>query len=133
MTDLTPQQFRRLYHRMLEPKPKQFHIADKNDDPWGIVITRKVVTGVQIWHSLKNQKLTLALTTEYTRFLIPEGISPDGSLEERSPKGWRMYRWDIPFVNGTKELSGQPAMVDVIGHVKSGFEWFRMNRSDLNP
>lgn len=131
--NLTPQQFRRFYHRMLEPRPMRFHIADKTDDRWGIVITRTAISGVQVWHSLDNETLTLALTTEATKSLIPVGCIPDGSVAEISPSGWRMFRWKVPHVSGLSEPAEQPSMNEVIQRVKFCFEWFRMYRVDLNP
>lgn len=129
--DITPQQFRRLYHRMLEAKPREFHISDKSSDTWGIVITRRVISGVQVWHSLERKTLTLALTSDTTKSLIPHQAKPSGSTLEISKSGWLMFRWDMPYIDGKKEPSKQPNMAKVVENIRYGFEWFRENRSDI--
>lgn len=92
-----PTVFRRRLHRMLEPRPQRYHIAD-GADAWGIVITRTVMPGVQLWYSASKGTLTLGLTTPTVQRLIPEDVVPEDASVERSATGWTMYR---PFPSWT--------------------------------
>ena len=128
---ITPQHFNVLYHRMLEPKPDRFHIAADTSDDWGIVITRRAVSGVLIWHSIKKSTLTLGLTTPEIRNKIPTQSVPPGGTEEVSPAGWRMFRWSVPKIDKTIEPQRQPGMADVVQVIHDAFAWVKSNRIDL--
>ncbi len=129
--NVSPDQFRAQYHRMLEPRPNKYAIKKDSSDPWGIVITRVVVSGVQVWHAIEKQKLTLGITTPQMRALLPQNAVPPRATLEVSEKGWLMYRWEMPEIDVLKNPADQPNMRQVIQAVEAAFEWFRTTRLDL--
>jgi hypothetical protein len=122
-----PTVFRRRLHRMLEPRPQRYHIAD-GADAWGIVITRTVMPGVQLWYSASKGTLTLGLTTPTVQRLIPEDVVPEDASVERSATGWTMYRWTVPVMDLTLPPEDQPGAQELLGRIKAAFGWFSSNR-----
>ncbi|MFN3577829.1 MAG: hypothetical protein ACK4TJ_12735 [Tabrizicola sp.] len=115
---------------MLEPRPQRYHISD-GDDAWGVVITRKVMPGVQLWYSANKGKLTLGLTTPATQRLLRPGAVPEGATKETSATGWTMFRWDVPVLELEKAPEEQAGSIELLEKIKAAFDWFNANRIDL--
>lgn len=124
-----PTLFRRRLHRMLEPRPQRYHIAD-GDDAWGIVITRSVMPGIQLWYSANRGTLTLGLTTPATQRLIPPHLVPEGASNETSATGWTMFRWTVPVLDLEMPPEEQPGSQELLNRIESAFAWFNANRID---
>lgn len=125
----SPTLFRRRLHRMLEPRPQRYHIAD-GDDAWGIVITRTVMPGIQLWYSANKGTLTLGLTTPATQRLLPPGAVPEGALNETSATGWTMFRWAVPVLNLDQPPEEQAGSLELLKKIETAFAWFNANRVD---
>ena len=121
--------FRRRLHRMLEPRPQKYHIRD-GADAWGLVITRRVISGVQLWYAAERGVLTMGLTTPEARRLIPKGAVPPGAETEISPKGWQMFRWSVPSLSMNEPPEDQPGANVLVLQIEAAFGWFNATRSD---
>jgi hypothetical protein len=121
--------FRRRLHRMLEPRPQRYHIAD-GEDGWGLVITRTVMSGVQLWYSAKKGTLTLGLTTPEMQRLIPPGMVPEGASNESSATGWSMYRWPVPVLDLEQPPEEQAGSKELLEKIEAAFVWFNLTRID---
>jgi len=114
---------------MLEPRPQRYHIAD-GDDSWGIVITRTVMPGVQLWYSANKGTLTLGLTTPATQRLLRPGAVPEGAANETSATGWTMFRWTVPVLNLEQPPEEQVGSRELLEKIEAAFAWFNANRVD---
>jgi hypothetical protein len=114
---------------MLEPRPQRYHISD-GDDSWGIVITRTVMPGVQLWYSANRGTLTLGLTTLSTQRLLPPGIVPEGASNETSATGWTMFRWNVPVLSLELTPEEQAGTKELLEKIEAAFAWFNGNRID---
>jgi hypothetical protein len=117
---------------MLEPRPQRYHIAD-GDDAWGIVITRSVMPGIQLWYSANKGTLTMGLTTSATQRLIPSYLVPDDASNETSATGWTMFRWTVPVLDLEMPPEEQPGSQELLSRIESAFAWFNANRIDRAP
>ena len=124
-----PTVFRRRLHRMLEPRPQRYHISD-GDDAWGIVITRTVMPGIQLWYSANKGTLTLGLTTPSTQRLLPPGVAPEGASKETSATGWTMFRWTVPVLSLELPPEEQAGTSELLERIEAAFAWFNANRID---
>ena len=129
-TEIAPDHFRKLFHRLLEPGPKLYHIAE-GSDPWGLVVTRTAITGAQVWYNARKGTLTLGLTTADMRARVPADETPQGAVLEKSAAGWRMYRWDVPRLDERSPPQWQEGSGDVVAAVRGAFDWLRSVRSDI--
>lgn len=125
---LTPAQFRARYQNMLDMKKQRFIIKLDSDDPWGIVITSRALTHVQVWHNLPKATLTLGLSGEGRRYVgdaVPPGAEPEDTGK------FRMFRWRVPVIDGSVPPHLQPGMAEVIDQIRAAFDWVRQNRVRL--
>jgi hypothetical protein len=117
---------------MLEPRPQRYHISDGND-AWGVVITKPVMPGVQLWYSAENGTLTLGLTTPATQRLIAKDALPEGASNETSATGWTMFRWAVPVLDLDRPPEEQAGTRDLLEKIEAAFAWFNAKRIDRNP
>jgi hypothetical protein len=127
---ITPNHFRALFHRMLEKKPNRFHIS-AGDDPWGLVVTRTAVSGVQVWYAANTGILTVGITTREMREKLRDGVVPDESWPEHSPSGWLQFRWNVPALDMTRPPQDQDGVDKLRDRVVFAFSWYRDNRIDM--
>ena len=123
--------FRRRLHKLLEPRPSRYKISD-GADAWGIVVTKTNIEGVQVWYAADEGKLTLGLTTPRTQALIPAHAAPEGTVQEVSKTGWRMFRWDVPVLDLKLHPEEQEGTDDLVQKIKDAFDWFNSTRSDIS-
>ena len=122
--------FRRRLLRMFDPKGRTYAIND-GDDEWGLVVTRKNLTGVQVWYAADTGVLTLGLTSPEMRAAVPPDVVLPGATEEKSPSGWRMFRWDVPRLDVREPPEGQAGAKEVVAGITGAFDWLRSVRTDI--
>ena len=131
--DLAPEtRFRRRLLRIFDPRGRTFAIAD-GDDAWGLVVTKKVVSGVQVWYSAKAGVLTLALTSPEMRAAIPPDAVPPDAEAETSGADWRMFRHSAPILDLQQPPEDQQGTDRLVELIVASFEWVRRTRTDMLP
>jgi hypothetical protein len=123
---IEPSGFRARYQNLLDVKKQRFVIKTDSGDPWGIVITTRGMTWVQVWHNLQKQTLTLGLWGE-GRDYIGDASPSNAQLEDTGK--FKMFRWSVPFVDITKPPHEQPDFAEILEKVKSAFDWVRQCRA----
>ncbi len=124
--------FRRRLHRMLEPRPRKWHIAD-GAEAWGLVVTRSAIAGVQLWYSANAGVLTLGLTTPRMQAAIPPDAVPPGAEAEVSRTGRRMFRWQAPELSLAEPPEEQAGAEELVAQIRAAFDWFNATRIDKRP
>jgi len=134
-TSIDPTRFRRRLHRLLEPppgRPGRIYEISSEHAPWAIIIRRpKVLYGVQVWYAANKGLLTLGLTNLQMRQAVPGDVRPDGSEEETSDKGWRMFRKAVPSLRLDVPPEEQEGAEAVVGEIEDMFEWLKSVRTDI--
>jgi hypothetical protein len=123
---MEPSGLRARYQDLLDVKKQRFVIKTDSDDPWGIVITTRGMTWVQVWHNLKKQTLTLGLWGEgrgYVSYVVPPGAQSEDTGK------FKMFRWSVPFVDVAVPPHEQSDFAEVLEMVKSAFDWVRQCRT----
>jgi hypothetical protein len=122
---------RRALLRALEARRPGFHVSDRAD-PWGVVITRRAMTGVQVWLDAREGRLTLGLTTPATRGLLPDAACPPDAVRETSASGWPLLRCTVAPV--APDAVGTPdALAALAARIDALFGWFTAVRLDRAP
>ena len=123
---IEPAGFRARYQNLLDVKKQRFVIKTDSDDPWGIVVTTRGMTWVQVWHNLQKQTLTLGLWGEGRSYV--DGAVPPGAQFEDTGK-FKMFRWSVPFIDIAKPPHAQPEFAEVLATIQSAFDWVRQCRA----
>lgn len=123
---IEPAGFRPRYQNLLDVKKQRFVIKTDSDDPWGIVITTRGMTWVQVWHNLQKQTLTLGLWGE-GRGYVDGGLPPGAKFEDTGK--FKMFRWNVPFIDITKPPHEQPEFAEILAKVSFAFDWVRQCRA----
>lgn len=123
---IEPAGFRARYQNLLDVKKQRFVIKTDSDDPWGIVITTRGMTWVQVWHNLQKQTLTLGLWGE-GRGYVDGGLPPGAKFEDTGK--FKMFRWNVPFIDITKPPHEQPEFAEILAKVSFAFDWVRQCRA----
>lgn len=123
---IEPAGFRARYQNLLDVKKQRFVIKTDSDDPWGIVITTRGMTWVQVWHNLQKQTLTPGLWGE-GRGYVDGGLPPGAKFEDTGK--FKMFRWNVPFIDITKPPHEQPEFAEILAKVSFAFDWVRQCRA----
>jgi hypothetical protein len=124
---IEPSGFRARYQNLLDVKKQRFVIKTDSDDPWGIVITTRGMTWVQVWHNLQKQTLTLGLWGE-GRGYVGHVVPPGAQFEDTGK--FKMFRWSVPFIDVTVPPHEQSDFAEVLEKIKSAFDWVRQCRAE---
>jgi hypothetical protein len=123
---IEPSGFRARYQNLLDVKKSLFVIKTDSDDPWGIVITTRGMTWVQVWHNLEKQTLTLGLWGEGRNY-VTDAVPPDARFEDTGK--FKMFRWNVPFIDVSVPPHEQPDFAGILEKVKLAFDWVKQCRS----
>lgn len=125
---LEPPQFKSRYQNMLDMKKERFLIKLDSEDPWGLVITSRSISWVQVWHNFQKSTLTLGLWGEGRGYV--GNARPEDAIFEDTGK-YLMFRWNVAKIDSTIPPHLQPEMNDIIYRIKASFDWVRQNRIRL--
>ena len=123
---IDPAGFRARYQNLLDVKKQRFVIKTDSADPWGIVITTRSMTWVQVWHNLQKQTLTLGLWGEGRNY-VGQAIPPEAQFEDTGK--FLMFRWNVPFIDISVPPHEQSGFPEVLEKTKAAFDWVRHSRA----
>jgi hypothetical protein len=118
-----------MYQNMLDEMSGvrgRYSVMTESADDW-IIIGKRSLTGVHIWHQYKHDAVELAF--DGPRRNIVGGKVPPGS-EDRSEGNvsYRQYRWNVDPVDVRKPPFDQAGVKQAIERAIWAFDWVRQNR-----
>lgn len=126
---LTPQQFRRMYQNVLDRETRRglFQINTESTDPY-IIIRRRGVTGVMIWHQFNHDAVDLVF--DDLRRDIVGGKVPPGAVDHTGHnRSYLQYRWPVSHVDVTEAPFEQAGVKEAIERTVEAFDWVAQNRA----
>jgi len=95
------------------------------------MMTRPPIAGAQVWYQEDEGKPTLGSTTPQMRQAVPGDVRPDGSQEETSDKGRRMFPNPVPSLRLDAPPEEREGAKTVVGGIEDLFEWLESVRTDI--